>query len=652
MKRRGLNDLPNSSISARKLLTRSKRIDSAAQLVQLPRSGLRQIVRQAIQTLEQVYVHLPQKCAAFGINPVQQLRLLARETDTGLYDGRMLSFHHRLAKVFRSLRDLHTVYQLPFPFSAQVAFLPFQIECYFRNGKRAFIISNVAKNLRREGFHKGAQVTHWNGTPIEIAVRRRGEETAGSNEAACFARGLESLTVRPLMSTLPPDEAWVSITYRSKNGKKSTANFQWRSLFPPTDVGAASEASPADKYAVGLDYELDAIRRTKKILFAPQVFDRPLRMPSRGNQSRASNQAANITTHQLGQSIEAKAITSEKQRVGYLRIRTFNVDDADAFVRHCVDLVRELPQTGLIVDVRDNGGGLIYAAERLLQIFTPRTIEPAQFQFINSQVTEEMCRRNHPRQATDDDTDLRPWKDSIQRSVESGAIYSQSFPITSPGSCNSIGQQYYGPVVLIVNALCYSATDIFAAGFQDNRVGLIVGVDTSTGAGGANVWTNDFLGARLEGSRFATHRLPLGAGFTVAARRALRAGINHGLELENFGVVPDFTYQMTKNDLLDQNVDLVRFAADVVLKQRSYYLNCTVDNDRDGQLLLRCKTSNIDRVDIFIDDAPLTSVRVNQADLALRIPSGHTGGKLDIQGMRRRRLVARFKADLETPVHE
>ncbi len=36
--------------------------------------------------------------------------------------------------------------------------------------------------------------------------------------------------------------------------------------------------------------------------------------------------------------------------------------------------------------------------------------------------------------------------------------------------------------------LCYSTTDIFAAGFQDNEIGKVLGVDESTGAGGANVW--------------------------------------------------------------------------------------------------------------------------------------------------------------------
>ena len=40
---------------------------------------------------------------------------------------------------------------------------------------------------------------------------------------------------------------------------------------------------------------------------------------------------------------------------------------------------RDLPDRGLIIDIRDNPGGLIWAAERLLQIFTPNTVQPTKF---------------------------------------------------------------------------------------------------------------------------------------------------------------------------------------------------------------------------------------------------------------------------------
>jgi C-terminal processing protease CtpA/Prc len=39
------------------------------------------------------------------------------------------------------------------------------------------------------------------------------------------------------------------------------------------------------------------------------------------------------------------------------------------------------------------------------------------------------------------------------------------------------GQKYFGPVILIIDALCYSTTDMFAAGFQDHNIGEVLGAD-------------------------------------------------------------------------------------------------------------------------------------------------------------------------------
>ena len=65
-----------------------------------------------------------------------------------------------------------------------------------------------------------------------------------------------------------------------------------------------------------------------------------------------------------------------------MRIVTFNVGSDVAFVNRSFQLIGlpEMPKTGLIIDVRSNGGGLIWAGERLLQLLTPRMIEPCRLQ--------------------------------------------------------------------------------------------------------------------------------------------------------------------------------------------------------------------------------------------------------------------------------
>jgi hypothetical protein len=181
--------------------------------------------------------------------------------------------------------------------------------------------------------------------------------------------------------------------------------------------------------------------------------------------------------------------TVNGQTLGYIRLFSFDVDDTSKFVKSFTDLITKdgFPQDGLILDVRGNPGGNIRAAESLLQLFTPQRIEPELFEFINTPLNFEICK------SAPDDWGLKPWVPSISDSVLTGATYSAGFPMTSDERCNGIGQVYYGPVVLITDALSYSATDIFAAGFQDNGVGVVLGTSGNTGAGGANFWSLDDL---------------------------------------------------------------------------------------------------------------------------------------------------------------
>ena len=67
--------------------------------------------------------------------------------------------------------------------------------------------------------------------PIARAVEINGARFAGSNEAASLARGLDSLTIRPLIMQLPPDEDWVDVTYvglRRVDGRSCASPGRWR----------------------------------------------------------------------------------------------------------------------------------------------------------------------------------------------------------------------------------------------------------------------------------------------------------------------------------------------------------------------------------------------------------------------------------------
>jgi C-terminal processing protease CtpA/Prc len=302
----------------------------------------------------------------------------------------------------------------------------------------------------------------------------------------------------------------------------------------------------------------------------------------------------------------ARNVATTYGEFGYIRIYTFNVTDAADFVSEFIRLAALLPQNGLIIDVRDNGGGLIYAGEELLQVLTPRQIEPERLQLICTPLNRRLCKEHST------DLALQPWVESLDRSIETGATFSAPYPITDVNACNVVGQRYQGPVVLVTNARCYSTTDFFAAGFQDHMIGPILGADDNTGAGGANVWTHNLLrqlfempstsGPQSQPSPFIT--LPRDTGMRVALRRSLRVGAHAGTELEDLGVQPDARHMMTKDDVLHENNDLIEHAASLLIKMPVYVMSAVVTGKSSKDFALDIVTKGVERVDIAIGGHP------------------------------------------------
>lgn len=515
----------------------------------------RQLVNNALVLIDDLFVHLPLKQAMHAIDPVQELKLIRRRIEK--MDER--TFHNRMIEVFQGLRDLHTNYTLPSPYNGMVAYLPFDIEEYFEGEERKYMVSRVESGVGgHPTFRPGVEVTHWNGMPIERAVEENGKRHAGSNPEANRARGLDRMAVRPLRMSLPPDEEWITITYKAQGGAREV-RFHWN-LNPPPPGGIADEWSgmeAEDTALYGIDLEGEIARRTRKMVFAPRAMELEKHMLA-ATQPEAEEGVSQLDpetgegTSTMPNLFAFRSVATTSGTFGYVRIYSFNTGNPGAFINEFIRIIGLLPQNGLILDVRDNGGGHIHASERLLQLLTDEEITPEPFQLINTELTERLCNKT---------AWLAPWKKSVELAVETGAIYSQGIPITPPEAANDIGRQYPGPVVLVTSAKCYSATDLFAAGFQDHAIGKILGVDGNTGAGGANVWTWGLLKA-LDPESFPP--LPGGAGFRVAIRRSTRVGERSGMPLEDLGVVPDETHQVTRDDLLHRNRDLIERAGELL----------------------------------------------------------------------------------------
>jgi peptidase S41-like protein len=597
------------------------------------------IVDQAIMFLDGFYAHLPLKSAMYAVDPVRRLRLLQhRLPQIGAKSSieADLAFHAEMTEIFASVRDMHTRYFLPVPFQGAGAYLPFDVETYFDGDERKFVATHFAEwcPSPKAAFHSGVEVLSWNGVPITRAVEIAASQSSGSNPAARRANGLMRLTKRPLGTLSPPDEEWVIVGYRTSNGKDDEVRIEWR-VFPtlPAENGSQPGRPGSKNTKISLAHEVDQHRQIRKLVSAPHIVMKSAKLARATDKNRFLEEKTDTV---MVDDFKAKIVESGKGQVeyGYIRIFKFSMEEPEAFVQEFKRLLSCLPANGLIIDVRDNPGGKIVAAERILQLLTPRRpIEPERLYFKNTPRTLELCELQAK------SYDLFSWIPSIARAMETGATFSASFPINSEADyCNDLEQVYPGPVVLVTNALTYSAAEFFAAGFQDHRIGTILGADNATGAAGAHVKDYDTLRKFFETARDSPLRkaLPNQAGMTIALRRSVRVGLHAGAEVEDFGVTPDIPYRMTHRDLLEENADLIGSACSLFSA-----LNVHVTSTRDG-LRLHMATEEIkwtdgtakriNEIDVLVDWRIRHSIKSTKKAVSISLDRSAEGRPIEIHG--------------------
>jgi hypothetical protein len=526
--------------------------------------------------LSGVYTHLPLKRARYGFDPVQRLRILRTQVDE--FDDS--SFHVELAAIITQMRDYHTRYTWPDAFAGKVAVLPFLVDMFGPDDNPTYVVTKVGKGLDA-GFVPGVVLQYWNGVPIDVAVVRHSNEECAGRPDSIRAASLQSLTFRSLEFGPPPDEEWVIVGYRSTDAAGTPAGalkelrIAWR-VVDPTAVTALLPSAPGGKRAARLRRAMAvnpaaaAVRMAKMLLFAPEALTgamppdaqhgAPHLASRRGRQPGNGGIVATTLDTKLPDTLRVQTLRVQGRSFGYLRIWGFDTDP-DKFIAELLRVLPLLPADGLIIDVRGNPGGFIVAAERALQLFTPRRIEPVRFSVLATPFTRDMA------VLAALDGDLDPWKASLDAAVRNGELYAQPLPITDPAECNDIGQRYAGPVVLVGDTNTYSSGDIFSAGFVDHGIGPFVCVGAATGAGGANVWNYAELRRALAGSPIALPSLPSGIGLTFSFRRITRSGPSEGLTVEDVGV-QGMPYAMTRNDLLFGNGDLLLHCIALLRRRR------------------------------------------------------------------------------------
>jgi hypothetical protein len=367
------------------------------------------------------------------------------------------------------------------------------------------------------------------------------------------------------------------------------------------------------------------------LLFAPEF----IAAEESGNPV-AAGPASIPVSPELSTVFEARRVTVSGEVFGHLRIRNFllpanTMSGLVKFVREFIRLLGELPPDGLVVDIRGNPGGAVLASELCLQALTGHPLEPEPAQFAATMLNLRICRANE---------DMAAWLPSMEQALETGATYSAGVPFTPEELLADVPQSYFGPIVLVTDARCYSAADIFAAGFQDNRIGLVLGVDGTTGAGGGNVWKMaDLLGSLPAEEDFPFRPLPSGADLSLVIRRVLRVGPNAGAPLEDYGVVSDERHEMTRNDIMNDDADLMATAAGLLGEGTPRRFDVAL-SEAGAELTATFEVLGIDRADVIVDGRPRLTVDLGGNPGPVPVPGAGTPELVRIDGYDRGVLVA------------
>ena len=297
------------------------------------------------------------------------------------------------------LRDAHTRYAGPEALGGSVAVLPFVVEMAGTVAEPSYVVTKVGRGLD-PAFEPGVTIEFWNGVPIDLAIQRYSEREVGGRPDTQRAWATQSLTARPLRYGPPPDEYWVVIGYRplaepARAGDQVTG----RSSTPTRSAVERRPVRRRDQAGASARTGCEPGRRGR-----PPVEDAAVRTPGTpGRQAqglrRRERPAASLPRRRSSipgwSNAQSDVDRGAGGPFGYLRIYAFDAEP-DGFIDELVRMISLLPDRGLIIDIRGNPGGYIWAAELALQLFTPNEIKPTRFSVLATPFTRDMTGRKGP----------------------------------------------------------------------------------------------------------------------------------------------------------------------------------------------------------------------------------------------------------------
>ncbi len=493
------------------------------------------VARQALMFIKDLYVHRELKIKDFGAgaDPVPRLEDMVRRA-AGMSDQ---DFHLAMQKIFIDLHDHHTNYMAPMPLRCSYGIAPLDFADVYEGGSLKVIVRSRTSILEKfapeaASAKPGDELIAVNDKPIKEVLEDLKKWSGGANDDAMVAGAVMSLAFMPLAET--PVPAVDNIKYTLKRGSETiTINSQY---FAALNLPGCIE-------------ELTGEESRKKL--SPDTF---LRAENPHIRVYKDLVAPNIAPFADEESLPVGKFYTISTPAGTLAkfdLETF-VPDGRASADDVIHQVRKVlenaqPTTdALIIDMRGNGGGLILLAEGLTQLFTPAQIETMPVRFLPNDLNLSMFLNSNQGHENG-------WSQDTRDGIKNNARYTSPRVITSADAANRYGQVWFKPVVILTDAHCYSACDLFAASMQDHAAATIIGTHETTGAGGANVMDYDIFRQIFDMASPANNPfldLPGKQGMRVSWRQTIRVGKNKGALIEDAGVKSDIVVRYRTEDIV------------------------------------------------------------------------------------------------------
>lgn len=501
------------------------------------------VLTQTRVVLTQFFVHDLLKLQDFGegANPTPALDQLESELTT-VSD---IEFHGRLRDIVNRLKDLHTTYRFPLPYGCYANMLPFSFKEVVRpDGEKVIAVAKLSTDeaitrlVPGLSVQVGDELISYNGLDAYEAAHALEPRALGANPAAQLRREIGLLSVKSQKRDFMPEQDFVNLSLKNVRGEIYQARVPWISS------GDLECLKPLSNEKGNL--------RTKVVVPLEMGLDDEQFLHNRLYRSAYHQKSADDFKESKDPILKYKLITNAQGKFGVLKLESFVPDklSVDATINEVARILQtEFKGTqGVIFDIRNNGGGYIALAEKMVQLFTPRTVSPLEFRLKNSSMNHVYW----------DKWPNSPFTKALKVAQAQRAHYTLPLPINNAADLNKLDQAYFGPVAVLMNSNCYSSCDMFSAMMQDHEVGTIFGEDANTGAGGANnISIKDLYSAIPENRRGVfTVKMPAGQDIGFSFRQTVRSfGSRRGDLIEDVGVLADEIVPAQISDLVSGDED-------------------------------------------------------------------------------------------------